>query len=120
MSESASISLQTSDFRLQTSIFRNLLWLTASPLEQLLVQMLGAFVIEELDVLLEATIDDEAQFPRSREHFGIVDRRLVIDVASVHRREAFDDLERVAVEVSCLVEPGLVAQAGNFHSDALK
>ena len=40
---------------------------------------------------------------------SIVD--LVVDVGGVHRREAFDDLERVAVEVAGLVEPGLVAEA---------
>src|SRR6266545_7299894 len=84
--------------------------LTASPFEQLLVHVLGAFVIEQLEVLLEAAIEDQAQFPRSREHLGIVDRRLVTDVGGVRRREAFHDLERVAVKVSCRVEPGLVAQ----------
>src|SRR5215471_7632192 len=59
-----------------------------------------AFVFEQLNVLLDAAIEREADLPRPRVDVWILDRRLVHHVIRADRGIALDDVEFVAVIVA--------------------
>src|SRR5437870_1060030 len=78
---------------------------------------LDAFELQQLSVPFHIAIEGHADFPGTREHFRILDRRFVQEVIRSDRRVALYDFQGVAAEVSGAVEPGLVALIGDFHNE---
>ncbi len=66
--------------------------------------------VEQLDLRLEPAIDRHRDRPRAREHFRVLDRRLVAQRIRRDRREALDDVQGIAVEIPRAVEPRLVVE----------
>src|SRR5207244_11678971 len=58
-----------------------------------------------------------ADLPGTREYFRILDRSFVHEVIRSDRRVTFHHFQGVAMEVSCAVEPGLVALIRDFHNE---
>src|SRR6185503_19924772 len=71
---------------------------------------LHAVVFLEVGVLFYPAVKRHPHFPWPREHLRILDVDFVIDHVRRDGRIAFDDVERIAVEVARAVEPGLVIE----------
>src|SRR5437762_8335806 len=78
-----------------------------------------AVVFHELHVLLESAIERHADFPWPREHFGILDRRLVRDVVRIDPSVALHHVQLIAVEISRSIEPGFVIEIGHIDNQCL-
>src|SRR5438105_277042 len=63
--------------------------------------------LHDLCVRLETPVDRHADLPRTGEHFGVFDGRVVAERIRADRRVAFDDVERIAMKVPGAVEPGV-------------
>src|SRR5207244_12802376 len=80
------------------------------PVHQFLHE-LYAFEVEELRVLLDAAIERHADLPRPRERVRILDRGFVRDDVGTRARQAFHDVQLIAVEVAGAIEPALIVEA---------
>src|SRR3989442_1136693 len=78
---------------------------------QQLLDELHALEIHELRVLLQTPVEGHADLPRAREDFGVFDRGLVREDVGARAPVAFNDMQRVAVEVTGSVEPALIVEA---------
>src|SRR5262245_22753213 len=78
-----------------------------------------ALELEQLHVLLHASIQREADLPWTREDVGILDGRLVHHVERTRRRIALDDVERFAVIVAGAIEPCLFALSRHVDDKSL-
>src|ERR1043166_2369200 len=68
-----------------------------------IVEHRRALVVEQADVFLP--LQRHPNRPRAREYLRIRHRRFVLQRVSVHRRVAFNDLQRVAMVIAGHVEP---------------
>src|SRR5881396_3172676 len=67
-------------------------------------------VLPDLVVLFSIAIDGEYHLPGTREHLRVLERHRIIDSIGAGRRPAFHHVERVAVEASVRVEPGVLVE----------
>ena len=65
-----------------------------------------ALVFEQLAVSFLTPVERHAHLPRPREHLRVLDRDFVEHVIGAGRRIAFDDVQRLAVEIPGAIEPG--------------
>ena len=79
------------------------------PVQELLHE-LDAAVLEELHVRLQTAIERHRDSPGAREDFRILDRHFVVDGVRCNRREAFDEVQGITMEVSGSVEPAPVVE----------
>ena len=79
----------------------------------------GNFHSEQLRVLLFVAVQNHAHPPRPCEHRRVLDRHLIVDVIGVERREAFDQVQLIAVEVAGAIEPRLVAEIDVVHNQRI-
>ena len=70
-------------------------------------------------VLFLTTIKRHADLPRPREDLRILHRRFVDDDVGARAHVAFDDVQRLAVEVAGAIEPALVVEAGDVDDQRL-
>src|SRR5215472_19265519 len=69
---------------------------------------LHALEFQDLSVLFQPTIERHADLPRLRKHLRVLDGGLIGESVRGERRVAFDDVQRVAMEVAGPVKPGPV------------
>jgi len=69
-----------------------------------------ARVLPDLVVLLSVAVDGERHLPGTREHLRVLERHRIVDAIGAGRRPAFHHVERVAVEASVRVEPGVFVE----------
>src|SRR5262249_27729816 len=83
------------------------------PVQELLYEF-DAAVFEELHVWLQTAIERHRDFPGAREDLRILYRRFVVDGVRSNRREAFNEMQRITMEVSGSVEPSPVIEPCNI------
>src|SRR5262249_24912469 len=69
-------------------------------------------ILEKLGVLLDTSIQRQADLPRACEGLGIFDRRLVQEMIRACCRVPLHDVQLVAVKISRPVEPGVLVETG--------
>ena len=62
-------------------------------------------------------VERHADRPRAREHILVLDRCVIAHVIPAERRIAFDDVQRVAVEVPRAIEPGLIREVHDVNDE---
>src|ERR1700730_2106525 len=86
-----------------------------SILKLLLLLVKDALVFQQLGILVYPAIQRHAHLPWPREDLGIFNRSLVRNVIRVRERITFDHVQSVAVEVTGMIEPGLIVEAVYVH-----
>ena len=69
----------------------------------------------EKPVPIRAPVQSDADGPRLREDFRILDGRFVLNRVGVGHAVSLDHVERVAVKIARHVEPGFVVVVGDVH-----
>src|SRR5262245_3807432 len=69
-----------------------------------------AAILHELRVRLQAAIQRHGDSPRAGKGLRILDRHLIVDGVWADRREALDQVQRVAMEIPGPVEPVLAVE----------
>src|SRR5438445_509121 len=69
----------------------------------------------DLGVLFQSAVEEHADLPRSREHVRILDGRLIEKMVRAGGGVSFDHVQRVAMEISCAVEPGLIVETRGIN-----
>ena len=67
-------------------------------------------ILEELRIRFQAAIERHRDSPGTRKDFRIFDRHFVANGVRSDRREAFNEMQRFAVEIAGPVEPVLVVE----------
>src|SRR5579872_5787229 len=80
---------------------------------------LDALELEQLRILLDVAIERHAHLPGSSKNLRILDGRLVKQSIRTACGVAFDHVQRITVEISCPVEPGVFVEAGHVHYQRL-
>src|SRR5213594_3115692 len=96
-----------------------ILWLFTKRTIQQLFSELYALVFENPGIFLHATIQRHTDLPRTGKHLRILNRSFVHERICATRRVAFHDMQSVAMKITCAIEPGLVAQAGDVDHERL-
>src|SRR5438034_5605657 len=86
---------------------------------QELFDKLHAAVFEKLRVGFQATVERHRDFPWARKDFRILDRHLVMYGVTRNRREAFNQMQGVAVKVAGPVEPVLAVETGHVDDQCI-
>src|SRR5437899_12904930 len=80
-----------------------------------LFRELHALEFQGLNVRLHTSIQRHADLPGSREHLRVLDRGLVHQMVWRQGRVTLHDMQRVAMEISGLVETGFIVYSGDVN-----
>ena len=74
-------------------------------------------IIQKLKPLVNPTIERHAHCPRASEDVFVLECHFVIDVMLAGWRVAFNDAQRIAMEVSGGVKPGATIEMGRIDDE---
>ena len=86
---------------------------------QELFDKLLAPVLDELRIRFQTTIEGHADLPWPRKHLRILDGGFVLDGVGRDRREPFDHVQLIAMEIARPVEPCLVVEIGQVDDQGV-
>src|SRR5262245_29062307 len=81
------------------------------------LQISNTLILEQFRVRFLAAVQKHAHLPRTCEHVRILDGDFVFDVSGPCRREPFDHVQRLAVEIACPIEPRLIAEMHDIDDE---